>query len=101
MSARPPKTKSKRGGARPGSGRKPAHIEADLQALMDTAWPQDERIAVVQALHTAALSGNVQAATALLDRALGKPVERQITQNDNDHKMTIQVEYADPEPLED
>jgi hypothetical protein len=70
--------KSKKGGARPGSGRRPLHVEADLQALMDTAWPDADRRAVVRALHEKALNGSVAAATALLDRALGKPIERQM-----------------------
>jgi hypothetical protein len=95
------KAKSKRGGAREGAGRKPSHVEADLQALMDTAWSQDMRIAVVRALHESAINGNVQAATALLDRALGKPVERQIAQTEADDRLHISVEYADPEPRDE
>lgn len=92
--------KSKRGGARPGSGRKPNHVEADLRALMDLAFSGDERIAVVAALIESAKNGNVQAATALLDRALGKPIEYQVQTREADDVLKIRVEYTDPEVRE-
>lgn len=93
-----PRRKQGSGGARVGAGRKPCHVEADLQSLMDGAWPQADRVSVVKALHLAALDGDVKAAVALLDRALGKPVERVMQQREADDTLKIQVEYADPEP---
>lgn len=93
--------KSKKGGARPGSGRRPLHVEADLQALMDAAWPDADRRAVVRALHEKALNGSVAAATALLDRALGKPIERQMVDREANDTLKISVEYADVEPADE
>ena len=98
-----PKTtpqKSKRGGARPGAGRKPSHVEADLRALMESAFPADERVAVVKSLIESAKNGNVQAATALLDRALGKPIDYQVVDREASDTLKIRVEYTDPEPRE-
>ncbi len=98
-----PKTtpqKSKRGGVRPNSGRKPNHVEADLRALMELAFSQDDRVAVVSALIESAKNGNVQAATALMDRALGKPIEYQVVDREANDTMKIIVEYTDPEPRE-
>jgi hypothetical protein len=94
-----PKT-SGRGGARPGAGRKANHVEADLRALMDEAWPYDERVAVIVALCKSAKNGNVKAAVALLDRALGKPIEYQVVDREASDKLKITVEYTDPEPRE-
>jgi hypothetical protein len=98
MNLTPRKRKAKHGGPRPNSGRKPAHVEADLSALMDDAWPYAARVAVIQALNEAARNGNVQAATALLDRALGKPIERQMVDREANDALVIKVEYADLEP---
>lgn len=67
---------------------------------MDAAFPQDDREAVVKALIRQAKRGDVKAATALLDRALGKPIEYQVAEREASDTLKIRVEYTDPEPRE-
>jgi hypothetical protein len=57
------------------SGRKKSRDEEALKQLMDAAWPESERIAVIQALSLAAQGGDVQAAKELLDRTFGKATQ--------------------------
>lgn len=88
------------GGARPGAGRKRKADEQALAELMAEAWPREQRIAVLRALATAAVAGDVKAAQLLMEHAYGKP--RQAVELDQAGELRIVVEYGDdsPDPAE-
>ncbi|KKC39523.1 hypothetical protein WH87_04840 [Devosia epidermidihirudinis] len=66
-----------RGGARPGAGRKPGKVSAAKRELSDMAKDHAQAaldtLAAVHADKDAPAAARVSAATAILDRAYGKP----------------------------
>lgn len=96
----------KRGGKRPGAGRKPAAHNILKKAIRDQA--QEHGPAALQALvdiaksKTAPPAARVSAATAILDRAYGKPLSAvEVTGKDgkpieHDHKVKARVVIVPP-----
>ena len=70
---------AQRGGARPGAGRKPGKVGKAKRALAEMAKEHAEAalktLAEVQADKEAPHAARVSAATAILDRAYGKPAQ--------------------------
>lgn len=68
---------AKHGGARPGAGRKPGKVGAAKRALSEMAKDHAQAaLATLAAIHAdtqAPAAARVSAATAILDRAYGKP----------------------------
>ena len=65
-----------KGGPQPGSGRKSKAEEAGLNALIDSAWPDEEKLKTFKILVSFANAGNTAAAQLLLAYRFGKPRER-------------------------
>lgn len=69
-----------RGGKRPGAGRKAKADEEGIAALLDKAFPQSEREAVVENLIAIAkgddLKAAVSASSLLFNYTFGKPTEK-------------------------
>lgn len=61
------------GGARPGAGRKSTRDEQELKALLDSAWPLDDRIAAVKRTSEIATAGDVISFKTLMAYAYGTP----------------------------
>ena len=89
------------GGKRPGAGRKPNDLRAELPALLDEAIPRADRVAILREQVQAAKNGNTKAAALVLAYLYGKPVDRIESTGEEGGPMKIQVEYADPEPKEE
>lgn len=70
---------AKVGGARPGAGRKPGKVGKAKRALAEMAKDHAEAalitLASIQADKDAPAAARVSAATAILDRAYGKPTQ--------------------------
>lgn len=83
---------AQRGGKRPGAGRKPGKVGAAKRALADMAKDHAEAaMATLAAIHsdtTAPPAARVTAATAILDRAYGKP------------HQAVEVSGKDGKPIE-
>lgn len=82
-----------RGGARPGSGRKPDAYKQLLNAALSSGVTQDDLTAIVKSLVSEAKTGNVQAANALFDRMFGKVPQAVQHQGDTGGALRIVVEY--------
>jgi hypothetical protein len=93
----------KHGGARPGAGRKPGKVGAAKRALAEMAKDHAEAalqtLASIHADIEAPAAARVSAATAILDRAYGKPAQSvDLTSSDGSmtpQPTTIQVIAAD------
>ena len=70
---------AQRGGKRPGAGRKPGKVGAAKRALSEMAKDHAKAalwtLAKIQADDAAPAAARVSAATAILDRAYGKPAQ--------------------------
>lgn len=94
---------SKRGGARPGAGRKPGKVSAAKRALSEMAKDHAEAaiqtLAAIHADDEAPPAARVSAAVAILDRAYGKPPQMlDLTSSDGSMtpKPTI-IEFVSPD----
>jgi hypothetical protein len=72
----PQPSKSGRGGARPGAGRKPCAVKAARERILDETLPEAALRRIIQALVDAAVAGDVKAAALLLAYRWGKPTEK-------------------------
>lgn len=88
-------TKSKRGGARKGAGRKPKVVEKNLHDLLADACPDEHVITIFRVMTAQAQAGDTKAAALLLGYKFGKPIERQEITGANGEGIKIVVEYAD------
>ena len=86
------------------SGRMPRWSEKKLSDLLNSAWPYEERVAVIESLCSQAKQGNVPAASLLMAYAYGKPTERiehniQIEQA-NQEFQKLRAEFGDVDELQ-
>ncbi len=94
---------AKHGGARPGAGRKPGKVGAAKRALSEMAKEHaQEALATLAAIHAdtaAPPAARVSAATAILDRAYGKPPQA-LDLTSSDGSMTPSptvIEFVTPQ----
>lgn len=80
------------------SGRKAKFEDVKITALLDQAWPMEERHAVIQAMSKAAKKGNVQAATLLLSYSYGKPTEKHEHGGEGGGPLQIFVNHVSKPP---
>lgn len=64
-------------GGKPGrSGRKPKQVELKLAELLDTAWPEQDRLSALRKLAEMANAGDKESLKLLLAYSYGRPKER-------------------------
>lgn len=85
---------AKRGGARPGAGRKSKAEEMGLAALLDECWTLEDRKACVRSLAVKAKAGDEHAINTLFAYTWGRPKEKV----EQSGKVSIEVIYVDPPP---
>jgi hypothetical protein len=89
----------KRGGARPGAGRKPKAVEDDLLGFWQREMTIEKRQAIVNRFYEIALGDDLKAAvsagTLLLAYSVGKPTEKHEHSGDGGGPIILKVEYAE------
>lgn len=90
----------KRGGARPGAGRKRKTEEEEIKRAFLQGWPESDRIQTIEVMGHRARAGDVKAATLLMNYAYGRPIERQVISGESGEAIRIEVAYADLDPAE-
>jgi hypothetical protein len=86
---------SKRGGARPGAGRKKVAEKAKSAIEQARQKVVDKLPAIVDALIRSALEGDTKAGIHLLDRGMGKVVQALEHSGPEGGPLKVLVEYAD------
>lgn len=87
--------KSKRGGARPGAGRKSKAELLGLPALLEECWTDADRRATLRALAAKASKGDMEAIKLLMAYAYGKPTERKEVSGPSGGPIEIVVQYEE------
>ena len=72
------------GGKRPGAGRRPDAVKAELKTLMDTCVPVNVRERILRKQVEKAVDGELEAAKFLFAYLYGKPVDRKDITSDGE-----------------
>lgn len=89
---------SKRGGVRPGAGRKPGvpnKMRLEFRELWDEAIADDEKKGIYRKIYNLASSGDLAAIKLFLEYEVGKPTERREIVGDGGGDVAIKVIFED------
>jgi len=94
-----PSQNTKRGGRRPGAGRKRAAAMLEIETLISQATTKADWLMIIKKLVTMAKGGDVKAIKLLLEYAYGKPKQMIEHTTPGDQPLQIQiVEVREPSP---
>jgi hypothetical protein len=84
----------KKGGSRPGSGRKSKAQELGLYKLLDECWPLSDRKIALKKLAENAKMGDIASNKLLLEYTYGKPTERHEISGPQGSPLSVIVDSA-------